>query len=469
MISNQQSRLIVIKVAMQLRLMHVTSFVELNAKAMALIIEMVSKLGLELTSVEVQSLAWEVISKISLSADIGVSVTTSSVSDDYWLDEMSVDFQYFDRFIKYLKLKKCNHRRGLLIGDVQSGKTASYTAIMNRAVDVGYNVIVLLAGSLENLRRQTQERIDKELVGYTLDVEGDGKSMVTTGVGDFPIKQHLQVQTTTKKDFTKVVRYRIGSKIEQRTLLYIAKKNVTSLSLIHSSLIEDNEDLAGEDGKLKASILVIDDEADNASINTKKNTNLDPTKINGGIRKLLNSFSNTAYLAVTATPFANIYIDDTTDSEMYGDDLFPSDFIHLIDRPMAYTGAYKLFGDYVNKDHPFHYFSCLIPVYEDEIPENSYIFKHKKDEVEIGAFDFLPSSLQKSVRYFLLVQYLMDYIPSLKSKHRTMMINVSRFTVVQNEIADSIDDCLIQILRNNVLIFHKYHDKDDYYNYVYFH
>lgn len=480
MISTQQSRLIVIKVAMQLRPLHVTSFVELNAKAMELIADMASKLGLEVTSAEVQSLAWNVISKLSLSADIGVSVTSSSVRNDYWLDELNIDFQYFDRFIKYLKLKKDwidttaldkdsrsiiqmlgnpktdngNHRRGLLIGDVQSGKTASYTAIMNRAVDVGYDVIVLLAGSLENLRIQTQKRIDKELVGYTLDVEGDGKSMVTTGVGDFPIKQHLQVQTTTKKDFTKIVRNRIGSKIEQRTLLYIAKKNVTSLNLIHSSLVEDNEDLVGDDGKLKASILIIDDEADNASINTKKNTNLDPTKINGGIRKLLNSFSNTAYLAVTATPFANIYIDDTTDSEMYGDDLFPSDFIHLLDRPMAYTGAYKLFGDFVDKDKPFNYRSCLIPVYEDEIPENSYVFKHKKEEVEIGAFDSFPDSLQDSIRYFLLVQYLMDFIPSLKSKHRTMMINVSRFTVVQNEIADSIDDWLKQKLIPNVFQWH---------------
>ena len=485
MISNQQSRLIVVKVAMQLRLLHATSFIELNDNAIKLIKDFCVNLGLELTSLEIQNLAWEVVTKLSLSADIGVSVVSSSVRDDYWLDNLSVDFQYFDRFIKYLRLEKDwidvtaldrdsksiiqmlgnpkadngNHRRGLLIGDVQSGKTASYTAIMNRAVDVGYDVIVLLAGSIENLRRQTQERIDKELVGYTLDVEADGKSMMTTGVGNFPIKQHLQVQTTTKKDFTKVVRYRIGSKIEQRTLLYIAKKNVTTLGLIHSSLVEDNKDLVGADGKLKASILLIDDEADNASINTKKNTNLDPTKINGGIRKLLNSFSNTAYLAVTATPFANIYIDDTTDSEMYGDDLFPSDFIHLLDRPMAYTGAYKLFGDFVNKDNSFDYTSCLIPVYEDEIPENSYVFKHKKEEVEIGDFNSLPSSLQESVRYFLLVQYLMDFIPLLKTKHRTMMINVSRFTIVQNEIADSIDDWLKQKLRPNIYQWHNYPEK----------
>ena len=106
MISTLQSRLIVIKVAMQLRLQHVTSFVELNAKAVELIADMVSKLGLELTSAEVKCLAWEVILKLSLSADIGVSVASSAVRDDHWLDELSIDFQYFDRFIKYLKLKK---------------------------------------------------------------------------------------------------------------------------------------------------------------------------------------------------------------------------------------------------------------------------------------------------------------------------------------------------------------------------
>lgn len=487
MINRQQSNLIIVKVALQLRLLHVVSFIEQRTKAIELIKELAADMGLTLTADEMMSLSWEVISKLSLSADVGVSVSSKKVREDHWLDHANVEFQYFERFIKYLKLVKGwidtsslendsksiiqmlgnpkfdtgNHRRGLLIGDVQSGKTASYTAIMNRAVDVGYNVIVLLAGSLENLRRQTQERIDKELVGFTLDVEGDGKSMIQAGAGAFPINSRLQVQTTTKKDFTNVVRYRIGSKIENKTLLYIAKKNVTALKLIQSSLIEDNEALVDENGKIKASILVIDDEADNASINTKKNSNLDPTKINGGIRKLLNSFTNTAYLAVTATPFANIYIDDTTDSEMYGDDLFPSDFIHLLDRPRAYTGAYKLFGDYSPSDEDFDYQSCLIPIYENDIPDDSYVFKHKKDEVEIGSFDTLPSSLQKSVRYFLLVQHLMDFIPSLSVPHRTMMINVSRFTAIQNDIADSINDWLINKLKPNIYQWHYYPEKAD--------
>lgn len=487
MLSEQQRKLIIVKVSMRLRQEHAVSFIKYRDRAFELIAELTSNMGINISSDETFNLACEIMEKLSLSADIGISVTSNSVKDDHWLDNIFVEFEYFNRFIKYLNVKKGwidtsalekdsrdiiqmlgnpsaefkKHRRGLLIGDVQSGKTASYTAIMNRAVDVGYNVIVLLTGSLENLRRQTQERLDKELVGFTLDVEGDKKSMITTGVGIYPITQQVQVQTTTRKDFTTIARNKIGSTIEKRTLLYIVKKNVTALSLIQSSLIEDNENLIDDSGKIKASMLVVDDEADNASINTKKNLNNDPTKINGGIRKLLNSFTNTAYLAVTATPFANIFIDDTADSEMYGDDLFPSDFIHLLDRPPAYTGAYKLFGEYNNTDDPFDYASCLVKVYKEEIPDDSYVLGHKKDKVEIGTFETLPDSLQKSVRYFLLVQYLMDFIPNLKEKHRTMMINVSRFKQVHNEIADSINEWRKEKLLPNIQQWHNYPEKAD--------
>jgi len=489
MLNNRQRQLISLKVALQLKQEHYSSFIEQKINAKKLIEKSASDMNLVLAAEEQEDLLSEIISKQRLSADIGISVTSKLVKEDHWLDDESIDFQYFQRYKKYLQIKKKwidtsalekdsysiiqmlgnpkkeshGHRRGLLIGDVQSGKTASYTAIMNRAVDIRYDVIVLLAGSLENLRRQTQERIDKELVGYTVDRK-DEKNKINVGVGEFSIKQHLQVQTSTKNDFTNITKNKIGSKIENSTLLYISKKNVTTLKLIQESLVEDNKDLLNPDGKLDASILVIDDEADNASINTKKDSNSDPTKINGGIRKLLNTFSNTAYLAVTATPFANIYIDDTTDSEMYGDDLFPSDFIHLLDRPSAYTGAYKLFGDYCDEENQFDFDSCLIPIEEQEIPENSFCFKHKKDQIEIGEFGTLPDSLQKAVRYFMLVQLLMDYIKLPIMPHRTMMINVSRFTLVQNQIADSIGIWLKEKLIPNIYQWHNYPDKADYAN-----
>lgn len=463
MLKSIQLRTLIAKIILRLRGSRSNSFIQLRQDARSLCRELCKDMGLIASDAEISTIVDAALEKISLSSDVGIAVSSERIREDLWLDHLNPDFPYFKRFDKFLKLRKGwldtdsldkdsysiiqmlgnpkeeNHRRGLLIGDVQSGKTASYTAILNRAVDVKYDVIVLLAGSLENLRRQTQERIDKELVGSTLDLEGDGKTFKTVGVGEFAITSSLKTQTTTKRDFTSTTRNSTESKIEGRSLLFVAKKNVTSLETILVALQEDNSSLIDDSGRIKGSILVIDDEADNASVNTKKNSDSDPTKINGGIRKLLAAFTKTSYLAVTATPFANIYIDDTTESEMYGDDLFPSDFIHLLSRPSGYTGAFKLFGDFSpSEDQPFDFKNCIIKVKEDDIPEDSFVFKHKKENVVIGSFDTFPNTLQKAVRYFLLVQYLMDYLPNVEKPHRTMMINVSRFVSIQNGLAKEI-------------------------------
>lgn len=485
MIPPKTASIILAKTTLKLVTEKDNSFISLRNKAKEYIMTFVQDLNLSISEDELAKMSFDAIGKLSLSPDIGISVESSRIKEDKWLEKSDVSFDYFKRFEKYLQVRKkwpntealnkdsyaiiqmlgcplkgCNnHRRGLLIGDVQSGKTASYTAILNRAVDVGYDVIVLLAGSLENLRRQTQERIDKELVGFTLDPE-DNKSMISVGVGDYyKIDNHLRVQTTTKKDFTSRTRETIESKIQKDTLLYITKKNVNTLEEIYNAILSDNSDIIDENGKVDASILIIDDEADNATVNTKKHSNLDPTKINGGIRKLLTIFRKTSYLAVTATPFANIYIDDTTENEMFGDDLFPSDFIHLLSRPTGYASAYKLFGDYIaDPDDPISFKSCNIAIDSKEIPDNSYRFRHKKDEVVVGSFKDFPEGLQESIRYFLLVQYLMDFLPKVEKPHRTMMINVSRFVSVQNAFAIAIKLWMEETLLPQVLQWHNYPD-----------
>lgn len=480
--NSQQFSIIITKATLRLMTEYDVSFINLRSKAKESILEIVNNMGLSITEEELNDMSWKAIEKRNLSPNIGVSAIASRIQDDHWLDDTSISFEYFNRFNKYLQIKKGwinteslkkdsysiiqmlgspsdrsnNHRRGLLIGDVQSGKTASYTAILNRAVDVGYNVIVLLAGALENLRRQTQERIDKELVGYTLDPENP-KSTLSVGVGEYKIASHLRVQTTTKNDFTSRTRKKVESRISDDTLLFVIKKNVKALEEVYSALISDNDSLLNDKGVLDASILIIDDEADNASVNTKGNSELDPTRINGGIRRLLTIFAKTSYLAVTATPFANIYIDDRTESEMFGDDLFPSDFIHLLSRPLAYTGAYKLFGDYTPQEHdPISYQTCEIPIKSIDIPENSYCFKHKEKDVVINGFNDFPKSLQESIRYFFLVQYLMDYLPNVEKPHRTMMINVSRFVSIQNKLANAIKRWIENVLIPSVYQWHNY-------------
>jgi hypothetical protein len=428
----------------------------------------------------VEEIAWNVVTQLQLSSDIGVSVVSDAVKEDMWLNQSEIKFQYFNRFITFLNIRKnwldtkaleqdslsiiqmlgnpkspeSTHRRGLIVGDVQSGKTASYTAIMNRAIDVGYNVIVLLSGSLENLRRQTQERIDNELVGFTIDKKSKGKAIIATGVGCYPINQHVQAQTNSLKDFNSLMLKKTQSKISDQVLLYVTKKNVTSLKTILSALINDNQDRLDLNGRIKASILVVDDEADNASINTKKNDDK-PTRINAEIRSLLQAFTNTSYLAVTATPFANIFIDNENESEMFGDDLFPSDFIHLLDSPIAYIGARKLFSDSEENSVGSECKDCLIAVEKNEIPENSFQFGHNQEEVIIRSFEDFPASLKKSIRYFLLVQYLMDFC-NIANPHRTMMINVSRFVKIQEDIVKAMINWHKEILVPNLYQWHNY-------------
>ena len=127
-----------------------------------------------------------------------------------------------------------------------------------------------------------------------------------------------------------------------KPIILIIKKNVTTLTALHKWLKELN---AEGDGRISdVPMLLIDDEADNASINTNKE-DLDPTRTNAMIRRILGLFAKSCYVGYTATPFANIFINP----DAYGDDvreeLFPRDFIHCLDAPTTYFGAEKVFLD----------------------------------------------------------------------------------------------------------------------------
>ena len=96
-------------------------------------------------------------------------------------------------------------------------------------------------------------------------------------------------------------------------------------------------------GKIDLPMLLIDDEADNASVNTKKSEEEQPTAINECIRSLLNVFSRSNYVGYTATPYANIFINPDSDDEMLSDDLFPRHFIYALNAPSNYIGATGIF------------------------------------------------------------------------------------------------------------------------------
>ena len=202
-------------------------------------------------------------------------------------------------------------RRGLVLGDVQSGKTATYTAICNKAADTGYRVIIVLAGMMENLRRQTQERLDAEFSGrkseYFLDPTKKEIRNEPVGVGRYGTSKRVASFTSVVKDFDiNVLKSNDLSLLSvSDPVVFVVKKNKYILNNLIRWLRNNNTVL---EQKIDLPMLLIDDEADNASVNTNPEDE-DPTKINEAIRTLLALFRKASYLGITATPYANIFID----------------------------------------------------------------------------------------------------------------------------------------------------------------
>ena len=338
-------------------------------------------------------------------------------------------------------------RRGLLLGDVQSGKTATYTALCNKAADAGYRVIIVLAGMMENLRIQTQERLDAEFVGldskYTLDKKADSAMRnKPVGVGlvpPFNVARRITRFTSVSTDFKASVIKSNGLTLNdlKGTALFVVKKNKSVLNNLYAWLTKD-EDV------LNLPLLLIDDEADNASVNTSSDEH-NPTAINAAINKILRCFKQATYLGITATPFANIFIDPDMASDGAAKDLFPRHFLTLLPTPDHYIGADRIFGNGSEDDWTDRvdgeYGDSLIPILNNE-QEHFYFFKHKKDLAD--SLYELPPSMREAIRYFVIATAVSDSRFDVK-EHRSMMINVSRFTDVQNVTADMVQEYVNQL------------------------
>lgn len=325
-------------------------------------------------------------------------------------------------------------RRGLVAGQVQSGKTSNYVGLMCKAVDAGYRVIVVLAGLDNNLRSQTQLRVDEGLLGFDTQrrlLAGDvtGFSQDALGAGLLPGQRGLDIASLTtsldKGDFT---RNAVNVGIRPSDLLPIVaviKKNVSVMRNLRewlTSVCTRNADGLIEN----EAILVIDDEADNASINTKK-PDENPAAVNREIRLLLGSFSKSAYVGYTATPFANIYIDQDVDHDELGRDLYPRSFIETLRPPSNYFGPSRLFGIDVETDEmPLH---RRVDDYETWIPD-----KHRKD-LQVGQ---LPLSLKRAMKAFVLARACRLHRGQTK-KHNSMLVHVTRFNDVQRRVREQVE------------------------------
>jgi hypothetical protein len=348
-------------------------------------------------------------------------------------------------------------RRGMIVGQVQSGKTSNYIGLICKAADAGYRLIVVLAGMHNSLRSQTQLRLDQGFLGWDSQQERFfDQTNRRMGVGALPGSRLYPVHSLTNSeetgDFRLSVARQANMMIGSDPILLVVKKNASILRNLIKWATLIQQERHPESGRLvvpDVPLLVIDDEADYASVNTKDipydengqaDPEYDPTAINGLIRRLLHHFEKSAYVGYTATPFANIFIYKDAFSEAHGDDLFPRNFIVRIPAPANYTGPNEVFGI---EEEPLLGLEGtkglptvrLVSDNEDWIPD-----RHKKEHV-VGP---LPDSVKLAIRSFILACAARAARGHV-DVHNSMLIHVTRFTAVQAQVTEQVKDELAEL------------------------
>lgn len=355
-------------------------------------------------------------------------------------------------------------RRGLVVGHVQSGKTSHYTALINKAADAGFKIIIVLAGLHKNLRTQTQIRLEEGFLGYQISGSST-ESETILGVGEIDSDRNIHPNCATNRsnsgDFSTKIARHLAISPEERPWLFVVKKNKTVLRELLKWIQNHAADTKGPPPEsansqiddlpkvkkivTKLPLLVIDDEADHASVDTQvqvfdadgsPDDEHRPTTINRLIRRILHSFSRSAYVGYTATPFANIFIHERNETNGEGPDLFPSAFIINLAAPSNYIGPASVFGLMASDNRKPH-----VQLVRD-------ISDHSMDDDTGGwmpnrhvngytprflNLDTIPPSLAEAIDAFLLA-CAARRIRGQGNDHASMLVHVTRFTSVQKEV-----------------------------------
>ncbi|MFF6980687.1 Z1 domain-containing protein [Streptomyces sp. NPDC008343] len=333
--------------------------------------------------------------------------------------------------------------KGLVVGYVQSGKTANFTGVTAKAIDAGYRLVIVLGGTLNLLRAQTQRRLDMELIGQENILRGADITDLDSLVGvdyvgddaDWPeFVRHgarpstlgafdIERLTTRGNDYKSLAQGIRALEFEKReptrplhdpanlhhaaARILVVKKNKSVLT----NLVKDLKQIRGLLGELPA--LIIDDESDQASVNTldpKKwqQGSTDRTAINGLLSQLLKLLPRAQYVGYTATPFANVFV-DPGDAE----DIFPSDFLISLPRPSGYMGA-----------QDFHDLDSAIPRHERTYA-NSQERTHIRD-IDESTGDRLQEAMDAFVLSGALKLYRSDNgVADSPFRHHTMLAHQS--------------------------------------------
>ena len=333
---------------------------------------------------------------------------------------------------------------GLVVGYVQSGKTGHFSGLISRAVDENFTFIIVLSGILNDLRRQTQIRLHKDVFGtsgikahaplkaisppknskfrFLTDIDSD------IGSGEF---------TIVDEDMKKVIE-------DDQVLVAITKKNTSVLQHLLNGIANASDSIKGQH-----KVLIIDDEADHATVNTggegeesfadstlegedeedPTDDDSDPSKTNLLVRKIIQQFTRTAYIGYTATPYANVLIDPFLETEELGLSLYPRDFIMNLSKPDDYFGAERFFGT-EGDDEGLHV--ILHP--EDTAEEIMQV----EMNIDTNIQDVVPSGLQEAMLDFILTGAVKHHRrqqgKSIHPLHHSMLVHVSRLNEDQNVI-----------------------------------
>ena len=322
-------------------------------------------------------------------------------------------------------------KKGLCVGQVQSGKTANYTGLICKAADSGFRFVLVLAGIHNNLRSQTQLRLDEGFLGFdTQHQRAFNANNIRIGVGN--INQgsiaHSLTSSLENGDFTQAAANTAGFNFNtNETIIAVAKKNPSVLRRLYEWLASQTS--AGPDGKRvigSKSLLLIDDEADHASINISNDPERRST-INGWITQIVSLFRKSGYVGYTATPFANIFIPPDEEN------LFPRDFIINIPPPSNYIGPEKVFGFQLAEEGN----DTVLPIV-NRIQDYS-TFVPDKHKISDPLPESLPDSLCLAIRCFILVCATRRVRGQL-SVHNSMLVHVSRFQAWQSQIRELVEN-----------------------------
>lgn len=364
-------------------------------------------------------------------------------------------------------------RRGMVVGSVQSGKTANYTGLICKAADAGYKVIIVLAGFHKNLRSQTQIRIEEGFLGYDKSEPGNQKIIGVGNIAHDHKKLWPDAATTRADngDFGAGESKNFANSID-RPLVFVIKKNKSVLENLIRYLKGQGMAQKGiTDPAQRAPIsdiplLLIDDESDQGSINTNKTNirvadpdedetpdpEIDPTVINGLIRTILNTFEQSAYVAYTATPFANIMIHKNSESPKFGEDLFPRSFITCIRPPTNYVGPQSMFG-YTDAETGEESEGLPLTRKIDDYADSPALKEksgwmpplHKTNHIPLYKGEArVPPSLYKALLSYLL-SCSARVLRGQEKKHSSMLVHVTRLTDVQGKVTAQVKESLSNI------------------------